>query len=1074
MSAATADGSSPAWGRRLIINIVDERARENPDREWVWVPRSAHPEDGWKPITYGQAANAINRVAHRLVETSGPAKEGEFPTVAYIGLNDVRYLVFVLGAVKAGYQALLISTRNSQEGQLNLFELTDCRTLWFDESFKETVQNWLHERDMCAVMTLPADKWFPNEKIEPFPYNKTFEQAEWDPLMVLHTSGSTGFPKPVVCRNGMLAIADKYKNMGKWKGRTMMLEEMTKRATKIMHPMPLCHAAAMYMSMITMHYWDTPAVLGIGSRPLSSEMVLRYLKYSGADAVTLPPAIYEELSQDDDAVAVFKGLAWVGFGGGKKCPKQVGAKHLLINTGNLARDAGDRLVKGGVTLVNFIGATEFCPYPQYWQPNPELWQYFIFNSELFGCDWRKVPEEDAYEMVIARRGKEPGYQGFFYTFPNAKEYDTKDLYRPHPTLPDHWIYQGRSDNILVFSNGEKLNPVSIEHMMMDHPQIRGALVVGANRFQPALILEPVEHPQGDEARERFIQMVWPLVVKANKETVAHGQIGRKFIALSKPEKPFLRSGKGSIQRAGTVRMYREEIDKIYRHAGELASSEAAKLDMSSVEALTKSIEDMFQEQLQSAKLDPDTDFFTVGIDSMQVITASRLLRAGLLAADVDIDASAVATRVIYGNPTSRRLAEYLYSVVTKGGRDSMSGDILQERRAMESLVEKYTKDMKSGSMEKPPPADEDQTIIITGSTGALGSYMLDFASISPRVKKIICLNRSEDGPVRQTRESSRRGLDVDFAKAEFYHADMSKFDLGLGKDLYNKLLGEVDRIIHNQWPVNFNIPVESFEPHIRGVRNLVDFSRKAFKRVPIVFISSIATAEAWNESGPVPERPLRNFDLAVGGYGRSKLVSSLILEKATEIAGVPSEIIRVGQIAGPMSKEGFWNRQEWFPSIIASSVYLGVLPDNLGWLNTVDWTPIEGIAKEVLEVSGIVTQVPIEEIKGYFHGVNPEQTTWASLAGAVMQFYGGRIKKIVSLDEWVDALEKSQAHTEDITRNPGIKLIDVYRSWSKAAKEGRKHVQFDMTRTKRHSETMRNMHAITPELMKNWCRQWRY
>jgi len=677
-------------------------------------------------------------------------------------------------------------------------------------------------------------------------------------------------------------------------------------------------------------------------------------------------------------------------------------------------------------------------------------------------------------MVIVRKDKDPGFQGFFYTFPDAKEYDTKDLYRPHPTLEDHWMYHGRSDNIIVFSNGEKLNPISIEDIMMDHHMIKGALVVGFNRFQPALILEPMDHPGTEEEREQFIDTVWPLVVKANKETVAHGQIGRKMIAVSNPDKPFLRSGKGTIQRAGTVRMYKDEIDAVYRHAGEISSSEAPKLDLSSKETLAISIEGLFEKSLHSPNLDADTDFFTVGIDSMQVISASRLLRAGLQAAGIEADASAVATRVIYGHPTARRLAEYLLSVVKSGGKDSAGDDTLQEKHAMEALVQKYTRDMKAGTANKPPPADEGQTIVITGTTGALGSYMLDIAAACPRVKKIICLNRSGDGKARQRSESGKRGLSTDFSKAEFYHADMSCFDLGLGKRVYDRLLGRVDRIIHNQWPVNWNIPVESFEPHIRGVRNLADFSRKAAKRVPIVFISSIATTEMWKEHEPVPEKPLHDFDAPAGGYGRSKFVSSLILEKASETAGVPTEIIRVGQIAGPTSEKGFWNRQEWFPSIIASSVYLGILPDNLGWLNTVDWTPIEAVASEVLEVSGITSNVAIEDIKGYFHAVNPVEEEWASLAPAVLEYYGDRIKKVVSLDEWVAALERSQAETEDITKNPGIKLIDTYKAWNQAAKRGQRHVQFDMTRTKSCSKTMREMHAITPDLMKNWCRQWAY
>jgi thioester reductase-like protein len=382
--------------------------------------------------------------------------------------------------------------------------------------------------------------------------------------------------------------------------------------------------------------------------------------------------------------------------------------------------------------------------------------------------------------------------------------------------------------------------------------------------------------------------------------------------------------------------------------------------------------------------------------------------------------------------------------------------------------------MPQAQVDKAPPLDEGQVIVITGTTGALGSYMLDMASSCPRVKKIICLNRTDDAEARQRQANVDRGLNIDFSKAEFLRADMSQYDLGLEQGVYERLLAEVDRVIHNQWPVNFNMPIESFEPHIRGVRNLADFSCKAAKRVPIVFISSIATVSAWKKPVPVPEEPLRELDISTGGYGQSKLISSLILEKASEILGVPVEIMRVGQIAGPSSERGLWNRQEWLPSIIASSVYLGLLPDSLGQMTTVDWTPIEGIANLVLEASGVTCNVPVKDINGYFHGINPAKTQWKPLAEAVKRFYCGRIKKLVSFDEWVNALENSQAKAEDISRNPGVKLLDTYKAWVTAANEGQGYIAMDTSRTTSRSKTMREMHAITPELMKNWCRQWQF
>lgn len=99
------DKETPAYGQRLPLHIIDERAEKEPDREWLSIPRSSDPVDGWEKITYRQAAKAINRVAHTITSLAGQAEPGEFPTIAYLGLNDSRYFTFMYGAVKAGYKA---------------------------------------------------------------------------------------------------------------------------------------------------------------------------------------------------------------------------------------------------------------------------------------------------------------------------------------------------------------------------------------------------------------------------------------------------------------------------------------------------------------------------------------------------------------------------------------------------------------------------------------------------------------------------------------------------------------------------------------------------------------------------------------------------------------------------------------------------------------------------------------------------------------------------------------------------------------------------------------------------------
>ncbi|KAK7436459.1 hypothetical protein CaCOL14_003810 [Colletotrichum acutatum] len=1049
--------AQPQYGKRLIPQVLDEVAKSEPNREFISVPRSSNPQDGWKPISYKQIANAVNRIAQRIIDKRGKPEPGSFPTLTYIGPNDARYMIIMIACIKAGYKALLISPRNSFEGQMNLFEKTDCHIICFDSSFKDVIQPLLEERPMDAIMVSSADAWLSDDEVPHFPYNKTYEEAENDPVVVLHTSGSTGLPKPIVARVGMMAVADAFHNVPDFMGSENCIKSIM-HGTRLFLPMPLFHAAGCYMLTFATIYWERPVALGFTDRPLTPQTVIDAAQYAKIDNVILPPAILEEMAHMPEGIAALQKFKRVNFGGG-----------------NLARGAGDKLVKEGVPVSSVIAFTEAAPLPYYFQKNLELWQWFIVDSDRLGVDWRQASgeDEDIFEQVIVRKDKADPLQGIFYTFPDVNEYNTKDLYRKHPTLPNHWMYYGRSDNIIVFSNGEKLNPVTIEEIVTGHARVKGAVVAGAMRFQPFLILEPTEPLTSEDDIQQFIDDVWPMVVKANKETVAHGQIGRAFIGVTNPEKPFPRAGKGTIQRPMALKLYKDELDAWYSKAEDGADSLSVNIDVSSQQGMIDSIERLFQQTLGSRALSADSDFFSAGIDSMQVINASRLLRKGLEAAGANITADAIATRVIYAHPTPRQLAAYLMDRVSKNTSADSNGDgENHDIHAMEAQLQKYTRDLPKSAGTKPAPNDKGQAVLVTGTTGGLGSYLLDFMEHNPAVSKVVCLNRSEDSGKRQVKMSAERGLATTWKKAEFLCVDMSKSNLGLEPEVYNRLLKEADRIIHNAWPVNFNISVETFEPHIRGVRHWVDFSLRAAKNVPIVFVSSIGTVDTWQGPGPVPEKRLMDLSLPSTGYGRSKMVSSLILDEATQVSGVPTAVVRVGQVAGPQSKDGVWNRQEWLPTIIASSKYLGALPRDLGAMATVNWTPIEGIANLILEVSGIAAPVPLEKINGYFHGVNPRTVPWETLAEAVMEFYGdGVIKKLVSFKEWVELLENSTATTDDVDKNPGIKLLDFYQDLAMGEGQG---VEFSMERTTKSSKTMKEMHAVTPELMQNWCRQWAF
>ena len=97
------------YGNRLIPQLIDERARENPEAS-VWsVPRAPGFDDefadgladGFYDINYGQVARAINAVAWWIQRHIG--RSTTFKTVAYMGPPDLRYAIVTIAAQKTGH-----------------------------------------------------------------------------------------------------------------------------------------------------------------------------------------------------------------------------------------------------------------------------------------------------------------------------------------------------------------------------------------------------------------------------------------------------------------------------------------------------------------------------------------------------------------------------------------------------------------------------------------------------------------------------------------------------------------------------------------------------------------------------------------------------------------------------------------------------------------------------------------------------------------------------------------------------------------------------------------------------------
>jgi hypothetical protein len=220
-----------------------------------------------------------------------------------------------------------------------------------------------------------------------------------------------------------------------------------------------------------------------------------------------------------------------------------------------------------IPLVTLMASTETVTMAQH-VTDHEDWSYVCINPLLNGIEMR--PVADLFELVYVRKPECADFQGVFKVFPHLLEYSMRDLYSKHPTKPHHWKHEGRKDDIIVFRNGAKFNPMLHERLMAQHPKVHACLLVGTGRSRPAAIIEllPQYYTEDKSARKALVKEIWPQVRKANDVADTAGQLEQRYVMFATRDKPFEMGLKGTVQRYTTTRLYMQEIEDLYTSIAE--------------------------------------------------------------------------------------------------------------------------------------------------------------------------------------------------------------------------------------------------------------------------------------------------------------------------------------------------------------------------------------------------------------------------------------------------------------------------------------------------------------------------
>ena len=173
--------------------------------------------------------------------------------------------------------------------------------------------------------TIPSLDDVLDPKLVPhYPYLKDFESAKTDPYVILHTSGSTGLPKPIICSQETLCTPDSYHNVPRFEGRDNTWEGVLcyGQRSRFFCSLPFFHCGGLVVGLAAPAFFGGTAVFGPPGKPLSARFVDGMIDHGKVDRIACPASILEDVAKNEDSLEKLRKLKAVVSGAGKSALKR--------------------------------------------------------------------------------------------------------------------------------------------------------------------------------------------------------------------------------------------------------------------------------------------------------------------------------------------------------------------------------------------------------------------------------------------------------------------------------------------------------------------------------------------------------------------------------------------------------------------------------------------------------------------------------------------------------------------------------------------------------------------------------
>ncbi|KAJ6023980.1 hypothetical protein N7540_004777 [Penicillium herquei] len=936
----------------------------------------------------------------------------ETSVIAVIGKSTLEYFVSLLGLCRMGYAVLLLSPRLPTEAAVSLLDCTKCNTLVYMRDFEAVAGRIQEQRDVRVLRTPERDVFRSGLTTGIDWRSEQVDGAGDRTAFIMHSSGSTGLPKPIFQTHR--ACLENFENGN---------------SSRSFLTAPLYHTfgfASVFRTISKgglLYMYDH-------NLPLTSSYLLESLEKVKPETFFGVPYALKLLAETQDGIDALARCESV-IVAGASCPDEL----------------GDRLVMNGVHLMVTFGATECGQVATSRRPKGDTsWNYLRFFPNVKPYVYMQPTADGLHELVILD-GLRSKVVSNSDDPPNS--FHSRDLFSPHPMIQDAWKYVGRMDDRVTLVNGEKVLPLPIEGRIRDHPLVAEAVVFGVQRDFAGLLVFKGPRAQGLSDVE-FVDNIWPAVENANSRAEGFSLISKQAIIPIATGVSYPRTDKGTIIRAKVYLAFEREISAF----SENIQKQASGMETPDLPCLTRELLSICREDLGLNIETVDADLFNSGMDSLKAAHFSSEIRTRFYI-ESEEKRKMFGADTIYRCVTIAKIAEYI--------KDIDESSDCTDLDLMADLIDTYSVSSPSSS-ELPSQVGLDvsggNTILLTGCTGSLGSHILKTLLDSESTKRVICVVRvpnSEDKSFEVARNRvldslRKREIEVTadaFSKVIPLIGDVGHANFGEILSKNQNILYSTTSIIHAAWPVDFNLSLESFRPHLSSLQSILHFSLKVSSPpARVIFCSSISTTLSTPAPAIIPESLSSQLQHAQPtGYAQSKLCAENMLNNAALQAGADTIVARIGQIVGDR-KAHIWNSSEAIPLMVRAVNTINLIPDLED--KKCHWLPVDDCARTICELLEVATEDTARGAR-FFNILHPSSFSWTNDFLPTLRQVGFKFDTVY-VGQWLAHLERSEP---DPQTNPSIKLLGFWKSqWGTGTRRGQQEIQFDTTNARQSSETL--------------------